>query len=110
MCYRNLCRTRMVRRAAGPVADRHQSQGHRHDVFVVFAHDVFCRRGAGFVIRAELFRPGLRFFQPQLFNQLTTMHGLIMIFGAIMPAFIGLMNWHVAADDRRARHGVRAHE
>jgi len=40
-------------------------------------------------IRAELFQPGLQFVNPELFNQLTTMHGLIMVFGAIMPAFVG---------------------
>ena len=39
------------------------------------------------LIRLELFHPGLQFVNPQLFNQLTTMHGLIMVFGAIMPAF-----------------------
>nr|WP_293763712.1 cytochrome c oxidase subunit I [uncultured Aquitalea sp.] len=44
-------------------------------------------------IRAELFRPGLQFFQPELFNQFTTLHGLIMVFGAIMPAFTGMANW-----------------
>src|SRR5260370_10981315 len=43
--------------------------------------------------RAELFRPGLQFWQPEFFNQLTTMHGLIMVFGAIMPAFVGFANW-----------------
>src|SRR6476620_5162885 len=26
-------------------------------------------------IRAELFQPGLQFFRPEFFNQLTTMHG-----------------------------------
>ena len=41
------------------------------------------------LIRAELFQPGLQFVNPQLFNQFTTMHGLIMVFGAIMPAFVG---------------------
>ena len=46
-------------------------------------------------IRAELFRPGLQFFQPEFFNQLTTMHGLIMVFGAIMPAFVGFANWMI---------------
>src|SRR5690606_11364703 len=46
-------------------------------------------------IRTELFQPGLQFFQPDFFNQLTTMHGLIMIFGAIMPAFVGFANWVV---------------
>ncbi len=44
-------------------------------------------------IRAELFSPGLNFFNPGLFNQMTTMHGLIMVFGAVMPAFVGLANW-----------------
>src|SRR5258705_4482886 len=29
-------------------------------------------------IRAELFQPGLQFWHPEFFNQLTTMHGLIM--------------------------------
>ncbi len=46
-------------------------------------------------IRLELFQPGLQFFNPELFNQLTTMHGLIMIFGAIMPAFVGFANWMI---------------
>ncbi|MGH8738441.1 MAG: cbb3-type cytochrome c oxidase subunit I, partial [Burkholderiales bacterium] len=45
------------------------------------------------VIRSELFTPGLQIVNPEFFNQLTTMHGLIMIFGAIMPAFVGFANW-----------------
>ncbi|GHD68086.1 cytochrome c oxidase subunit I [Jeongeupia chitinilytica] len=44
-------------------------------------------------IRAELFQPGLQFWHPEFFNQLTTLHGIIMVFGAIMPAFTGLANW-----------------
>ena len=47
------------------------------------------------LIRAELFQPGLQLFQPAVFNQLTTMHGLIMIFGAIMPSLVGFANWQV---------------
>ena len=47
------------------------------------------------LIRAELFRPGLQFFDPHFFNSLTTMHGLIMVFGAIMPAFVGFANWMI---------------
>ena len=47
------------------------------------------------VIRAELFQPGLQFVAPEFFNQMTTNHGLIMVFGAIMPAFVGLANWLV---------------
>jgi cytochrome c oxidase subunit 1 len=44
-------------------------------------------------IRAELFKPGLQFFDPEFFNSLTTIHGLVMVFGAIMPAFVGFANW-----------------
>ena len=51
--------------------------------------------GMAMCIRAELFKPGLQFFEPNFFNQLTTMHGLIMIFGAVMPAFVGLANWMI---------------
>jgi cytochrome c oxidase subunit 1 len=47
------------------------------------------------LIRLELFQPGLQFFQPELYNQFVTMHGLIMIFGAIMPAFVGFANWMI---------------
>ena len=46
-------------------------------------------------IRAELFKPGLQILNPELFNQFTTMHGLIMVFGAIMPAFVGFANWMI---------------
>ncbi|MFV9475457.1 cytochrome c oxidase subunit I [Advenella sp. RU8] len=47
------------------------------------------------LIRIELFEPGVQFFQPDLFNQFTTMHGLIMIFGAIMPALVGFANYMI---------------
>jgi len=46
-------------------------------------------------IRAELFEPGLQFLRPEVFNQLTTIHGLVMIFGAIMPALTGFANWQL---------------
>ena len=46
------------------------------------------------VIRSELFEPGLQ-VEPEFFNQMTTMHGLIMVFGAVMPAFVGLANWMI---------------
>lgn len=45
------------------------------------------------LIRAELFSPGEQLVNPEFFNQLTTLHGLIMVFGAVMPAFVGLANW-----------------
>ena len=47
------------------------------------------------LIRAELFQPGLQIVNPEMFNQFTTMHGLIMVFGAIMPAFVGFANWMI---------------
>src|SRR5262245_52430806 len=53
---------------------------------------------AGFMallIRAELFQPGHRLLHPDLFNQMTTMHGIVMIFGVVMPAFVGLANWQI---------------
>lgn len=47
------------------------------------------------LIRAELFQPGARLLDPELFNQMTTLHGLIMVFGVVMPAMTGLANWMV---------------
>ena len=44
-------------------------------------------------IRAELWEPGIQFKDPQFFNSMTTMHAIIMIFGGVMPAFVGLANW-----------------
>ena len=44
-------------------------------------------------IRAELFQPGLQLLDPEFFNSLTTVHGLVMVFGAIMPAWVGFANW-----------------
>jgi cytochrome c oxidase subunit 1 len=47
------------------------------------------------VIRAELFQPGLQVVDPNFFNTMTTMHGLIMVFGAIMPGMVWLANWQI---------------
>ncbi|MEN8204641.1 MAG: cytochrome c oxidase subunit I [Pseudomonadota bacterium] len=47
------------------------------------------------VIRAELFQPGMQIVDPNFFNTMTTMHGLIMVFGAIMPGMVGLANWQI---------------
>jgi cytochrome c oxidase subunit 1 len=47
------------------------------------------------LVRAELFQPGQSFLQPDFFNQMTTLHGLIMVFGVIMPAMVGLANWQI---------------
>lgn len=65
-------------------------------MYLVFALTLFFVGGAmAMVIRAELFQPGLQLVNPDFFNQMTTMHGLIMVFGVIMPAFVGLANWQV---------------
>ncbi len=45
------------------------------------------------IIRSELFQPGLQIVDPLFFNQMTTLHALVMIFGVVMPAFVGLANW-----------------
>ena len=65
-------------------------------LYLWFSFIMFLTGGTlALLIRAELFQPGLQIVQPVFFNQLTTMHGLIMIFGAIMPAFVGFANWQV---------------
>jgi len=65
-------------------------------LYLVFALVMFFVGGSlAMVIRAELFQPGLQIVHPEVFNQLTTMHALLMIFGAVMPAFVGLANWMV---------------
>jgi hypothetical protein len=74
-------------------ATNHKDIGTLYLLFSV--HHADDRRRAGAGIRAELFQPGLQFVNPELFNQLTTMHGLIMVFGAIMPAFVGFANWMI---------------
>ena len=63
-------------------------------MYLVFSFIMFLVGGAmAMVIRAELFQPGLQFVEPEFFNQMTTMHGLVMVFGAVMPATVGLANW-----------------
>lgn len=47
------------------------------------------------IIRAQLMQPGSHVVDPNFYNVLVTLHGLIMIFGAIMPAFVGLGNWMI---------------
>jgi cytochrome c oxidase subunit 1 len=63
-------------------------------LYLWFSALMFITGGAfAMVIRAELFQPGMQLIEPNFFNQMTTMHGLIMVFGAIMPSFVGLANW-----------------
>ena len=63
-------------------------------MYLIFALLMFFIGGAmAMVIRSELMYPGLQFVDPQFFNSMTTMHALIMIFGAVMPAAVGFANW-----------------
>ncbi|WP_159017597.1 cytochrome c oxidase subunit I [Cognatiluteimonas profundi] len=65
-------------------------------LYLIFSFIMFIvGAGMSVIIRAELMQPGLQFVKPEFFNQMTTMHALVMIFGGIMPAFVGLANWMV---------------
>ena len=65
-------------------------------LYLIFSFVMFIIGAAmSVVIRAELAQPGLQFVKPEFFNQMTTMHALVMIFGGVMPAFVGLANWMI---------------
>ena len=65
-------------------------------MYLWFSFAMFLIGGAmAMIIRAELFQPGMQIVEPEFYNQMITLHGLIMIFGGVMPAFVGLANWLV---------------
>lgn len=65
-------------------------------MYLWFSFAMFILGGSfAMIIRAELFQPGMQLVDPGFFNQMTTMHGLVMVFGAIMPAFVGVANWMI---------------
>ncbi|MGY1426281.1 cytochrome c oxidase subunit I [Lysobacter sp. A289] len=98
--------------ATYPVTDQHDDHGPQQGfvqrwllstnhkdigtLYLLFSFIMFLI-GAAFsiVIRSELAQPGLQFVDPQFFNQMTALHGLVMIFGGVMPAFVGLANWMI---------------
>jgi cytochrome c oxidase subunit 1 len=80
-------------------------------MYLWFSFAMFILGGAfAMVIRAELFQPGMQLVEPAFFNQMTTLHGLVMVFGAIMPSFRRPGELADPDDDRRAGHGAAAHE
>src|SRR6478752_1731753 len=65
-------------------------------LYLVFSFIMFIIGAAmSVIIRWELMTPGLQHMKPEFFNQMTTVHALVMIFGGVMPAFVGLANWMV---------------
>ena len=65
-------------------------------LYLWFSFIMFLTGGVmALTIRAELWQPGIQIVHPEFFNQMTTYHGLIMVFGAIMPAFVGFANWQI---------------
>lgn len=55
----------------------------------------FIAGGMALIIRTELAVPGAVIVNPSFYNQMVTLHGLIMLFGVVMPAFTGLANWMI---------------
>ena len=65
-------------------------------MYLVFSCAMWLVGGAmAMLIRLELFQPGLQFTDPTFYNSMITLHALIMIFGALMPAWTGLANWMI---------------
>ena len=46
-------------------------------------------------VRAELAVPGIQFFKEEIYNQLFSMHGTVMIFLFIIPMLAGFANYIV---------------
>src|SRR3970040_2751052 len=97
---------------AGELADHHDDHAHPQcsiercffstnhkdigTLYLIFSFIMFIvGAGMSVVIRTELAVPGLQHVSPEFFNQMTTMHALVMIFGGVMPAFVGLANWMI---------------
>ncbi|MCP4814358.1 MAG: cytochrome c oxidase subunit I, partial [Planctomycetaceae bacterium] len=65
-------------------------------LYLWFSFIMFLVGGAmSLIIRTELFQPGLQIVNPHFFNQMTTVHALVMVFGAVMPGFVGFANWMI---------------
>src|SRR6476646_11706512 len=63
-------------------------------LYLWFSFTMFIVGGVmALTIRSELFQPGLQIVDPEFFNSMTTLHGLIMVFGALMPGAVGFANW-----------------
>ena len=108
-------------------ATNHKDIGTMYLVFAIIAGVI--GGSLSIAMRIELHEPGIQIFHglaqmvygvssgealdygKHMYNVFTTAHGLIMIFFMVMPAMIGgFGNWFVPIHDRRAGHGLPAHE
>ena len=65
-------------------------------LYLCLSFTLFIIGGAmAMIFRLELAQPGLQFVGADFYNQMVTLHGLVMVFGAVMPAFVGLANWMI---------------
>ena len=65
-------------------------------LYLCLSFTLFLIAGAmAMIFRLELAQPGMQFVTADFYNQLITVHGLVMVFGAVMPAFVGLANWMI---------------
>ncbi len=63
-------------------------------LYMVFGIAMFLVGGLlAMLIRAELLTPTMRIMHPELFNQVISVHGLVMVFGALMPLTAGMANY-----------------
>ncbi|MGN7613682.1 cytochrome c oxidase subunit I [Magnetococcales bacterium HHB-1] len=63
-------------------------------LYMVFGLIMFFVGGAmAMILRAELLQPGMQVVSTNFYNQMLALHGLVMVFGAVMPALAGLANW-----------------
>ncbi len=85
----------------------HKDIGTLYIIFALFAGVIGV--GLSVLMRMELQYPGMQIFADgQVWNAFVSAHGLIMVFFVVMPA--RLRQLVRAADDRRAGHGLPAHE
>lgn len=65
-------------------------------MYLLFGLTMFLVGGLlAMLIRMELFEPGMHIMQPELYNQIITVHGLVMVFAALMPVTAGLANYMI---------------
>ena len=65
-------------------------------LYLIFGFLMFFVAGfMSLMIRAQLVQPGMQLLDPATYNVVITMHGLTMIFGALMPILAGFANWQI---------------